>query len=939
MAEPNFDPRVRLFVNDTWTDVTGRLRQDPQISIITGRKDRGKTPEPGTCSLTLENVDGAFSLRNPLSPFVGSLNRYTPIVVLLDEMRDAYGRVSASGWSTTDTGETWATKSVGAPINATDYSVDGSSGNHLIPAAAAYRMSYLGSASGAASTYNGEIATSFTLPFTNVTGAAVEPGNVVLRLQTDTTYYLVRVTIETDETVRVRLMLDGVTSLAGPVTVPGITHLAGQRLWVLGGAYDDTIYAAVWVGELDDRPDDWLIEVDDTTYGYGYFGVRTGAAAGNTNVPFTCSYGETILYPSQFNGEVPEWPQEFTDDGVDMTVDIEAGGILRRLSDDEEGMGSALRRYYAQTADPAPAYFWALDGGTEAIGGAATRGTNPLNFYGGADVPPFFASQDPKTVFGRADMAAWLPNGAQIALQGELTNQDFSGGSALKAFLQVPLSGYFAFDFTRRGGDDMTDFVLVGQNLGGSTNYQVKFEETTNTIEVVVSTSNVDTSLVNLDTTLLPTNAFDGAPHHFRIDVDDTGANRHWRLFLDSSLVASGNASNPQLTQVDVVIVQGGIPSDKTPRVGYQAVALFSDVTVDDSIEAYNAMRGYVGDYADNRFIRLMDEEEIRHFMTGFGTGVALGPQYDATLIEQFDEIMGTEGGLYRELLSARGLQYDVRIGLENLTVAATIDVGACELSPSFKPVDDDKDLVNQVTVNKVAGGVITYERVDGRLGTTSTKLGGAGRKRRKITVNPESDDQLLGIAQLAVGRGTVDKARFPSVSMNLMAPEVAGNLTLRRAVLNVRVGSRIKLTNMSRWHVYEDADLLVVGMHRLITPYSFEVEWCCTPYDPYRVFVLDTDRLDGEMTLVADLAAGAVTTFQGNPAGTSLWTTDAADFPHDAYIGGVAGTPGERVTLSGVTGSAAPQTFTLSARGVNGFTHAWPAGSSIRPVVDAVLG
>ena len=54
------------------------------------------------------------------------------------------------------------------------------------------------------------------------------------------------------------------------------------------------------------------------------------------------------------------------------------------------------------------------------------------------------------------------------------------------------------------------------------------------------------------------------------------------------------------------------------------------------------------------------------------------------------------------------------------------------------------------------------------------------------------------------------------------------------------------------------------------------------------------------------------------------LWTTDAAQFPLDVEIGG------EVVTVSAIAGAASPQTFTLSARSVNGITKSHLAGAPV---------
>ncbi len=59
------------------------------------------------------------------------------------------------------------------------------------------------------------------------------------------------------------------------------------------------------------------------------------------------------------------------------------------------------------------------------------------------------------------------------------------------------------------------------------------------------------------------------------------------------------------------------------------------------------------------------------------------------------------------------------------------------------------------------------------------------------------------------------------------------------------------------------------------------------------------------------------------------LWTTSAGAFPFDIAVS-PAGGGGERMTVTGITGAASPQAFTV-ARGVNGVAPAQPAGRDVR--------
>ena len=72
------------------------------------------------------------------------------------------------------------------------------------------------------------------------------------------------------------------------------------------------------------------------------------------------------------------------------------------------------------------------------------------------------------------------------------------------------------------------------------------------------------------------------------------------------------------------------------------------------------------------------------------------------------------------------------------------------------------------------------------------------------------------------------------------------------------------------------------------------------------------------------------MTAWQGTASVTTtspslgIWTTSAGDFPFDITVGG------ERMTVTNITGSSSPQTFTV-ARGMNGVVKTQAAGTDIR--------
>ena len=76
-------------------------------------------------------------------------------------------------------------------------------------------------------------------------------------------------------------------------------------------------------------------------------------------------------------------------------------------------------------------------------------------------------------------------------------------------------------------------------------------------------------------------------------------------------------------------------------------------------------------------------------------------------------------------------------------------------------------------------------------------------------------------------------------------------------------------------------------------------------------------------MSSVYNSAATTLYVATSNPA-TPLWTTTAGDFPLDIAV------DGERITVTNITGSSSPQTFTVT-RSVNGVVKSHSSGADVR--------
>jgi hypothetical protein len=120
----------------------------------------------------------------------------------------------------------------------------------------------------------------------------------------------------------------------------------------------------------------------------------------------------------------------------------------------------------------------------------------------------------------------------------------------------------------------------------------------------------------------------------------------------------------------------------------------------------------------------------------------------------------------------------------------------------------------------------------------------------------------------------------------------------------------------------------MVLGFTEGLGGKHYAMEFNAVPASPYDVIILDDlvyGRLDTDgSTLAAGVSSGATALSVATAGSFPLWTTDSGDFPFDIAIAG------ERVTVTNITGSSSPQSFTVT-RSVNGVSKAQSSGADVR--------
>lgn len=89
------DVAVELLIDGAWVDITTDVLVRDGITINRGRRDEGVQTDPSKCSLSINNVSGKYSPRNPNSPYYRKIGRNTQIRIKVDGVVRFHGEVSS----------------------------------------------------------------------------------------------------------------------------------------------------------------------------------------------------------------------------------------------------------------------------------------------------------------------------------------------------------------------------------------------------------------------------------------------------------------------------------------------------------------------------------------------------------------------------------------------------------------------------------------------------------------------------------------------------------------------------------------------------------------------------------------------------------------------------------------------------------------------------
>lgn len=203
---------------------------------------------------------------------------------------DGFSAVSASGWGTADSGQTWT---IDGGV-ATDYTMDGSNALVTLAATSSRRSAYL---AGVDEPYQDVM--------TSITGLAAltQPwrGSIILRRVDASNYYIVHLNFQTSGIIDLMITrrLAGVeTNIGQIVTVTRTAHDPAQPMWLRAQCFGSTIRARAWRDDAEE-PSYWLNTQTDTNFTTGSMGLAGIRLTGNTNAGLEVKFGSFVTLNPQ----------------------------------------------------------------------------------------------------------------------------------------------------------------------------------------------------------------------------------------------------------------------------------------------------------------------------------------------------------------------------------------------------------------------------------------------------------------------------------------------------------------------------------------------------------------------------------------------------------------------------------------------------------------
>jgi hypothetical protein len=946
-----------------WTNITGDVYTAEGVHIKRGRPDEATSVTAASLDMTLNNRTGKYTPGNPVGAFYPNLTKSTPV-------RVGMGTPPNGG------GTDFATAVTSLP----DPAITAETSGYLVSAwaqqAASSTFTYPAG-------YSGGTAVFGTYSKLGSAAKAVSAGSVggdALTSSVSSVGASVSVFVPGGSSVS-NLINNGGSVQSGYVSSystyasasQSVSYAAGDTLVVFLEVSDDSGFQQV-LGPGDDLVGcEWVL-VADSGGGPGpriQAWTRYCAAAGSTRLYWTpTQYGfqDVLMQVWKVTGST-QWNARFTGtlaqlattadlSGNDVRCTVQGGSVVRQLGQGQPPAYSPIYRFYTSAArsslvgGSSPTgllAYWPLESGTSGNGfSSPIPGVQPAGSAGSVTL-----GQD-SSVVGSAD----LP---QVAKGGYITCP-VPAGYATGTNVAGQMAGVFKCYNTALTTTQPLATFMYAQIAGGSSVAYVAVQG--------FGTGDVQVNLMNSAFSVLATTT---APFYDVVAVSDptkapsfgvlvswqpdvgNSANTNLTLTVSqpSGAVVSLHSTLTGITVGPVAqLVCGrdptGVEYFTTPlTVGHVYFGTNTNFGNFSSTglgfpEVSNVFPGplahggpfsaWAGETPFQRITRICQEQRVPLQIgptVWNPTNVFCGPQENDTTVNLLQTLATTDGGELAEARGFAGLTYRQVRSMAPQPSQLTMDYAAKMITAPFEQYDDDQLTVNDVTATSAGGGTARAYLATGPLSTTAI---GTFTGSPQVNVQNEARD-LPQVASWYLGQGTTPAPRFKAVTAKLGAVGTSVD-----SISGLDIGQRFTLANTPAWVTPTGLDQVILGTDEVIGDVP-SADWTITlntvPYDPYTVAVVggtsQTAALDSGSSKVTSNITSTATSMSVTTTNVGdLW--GAANVPFDVVVAG------ERMTVTAISGSTSPQTFTVT-RSVNGVVKAQTAGSAVDVFFQSNLG
>lgn len=912
MAFPSteLDIRTELQLNGVWSDVSADVYVRDPKQIDHGRRDRGARTDPGHLGLTFNNRDGTYSPDNPMSPLWGQIGQNTPIRVSVPGVGN-YLELPGNEDSYASTPDAAALDVAGD----LDLRWEGEA-NWYGPGARMLigKWGALGNRS-----YSLRLQDGFLYLHVTRDGSS---GPIAARLLPALPQRAaVRAILDADNgsagwTVR----FYWAPSLAGPwtqvgsdVTAPNPVTIYASTAPLLIAPTDPTttpprrpLEARVYAAEVRNGIAGTLVAAPD------FAAQPLGAApfADSAGCAWSYSGGAHISDRAyRFIGEVSEWPKEWQSDGSDVWSSVEASGVLRRYEQGTKALHSTLRR---RIPSGSPVAYWPMEEDAQAsrayspIAGVEAAAVTGVEWAAVSTLP---SSRPLPRLTAAATLSAIVPAAPAGAWQVECVfNADDKRPPAAGPWtevLAVSTTGTVRrWVITMRDGSAR----IYGYDASGT--------------DIIFTSVSLNDDVFH-------------SWYRLRLYVQDLGGGQMEWVFGFANV--NGNTNQlPKIITATAGYVQALTatwgPLTEGWSIGHLSVMPTAANTIYDGSDS-----AYSGETAWERMQRLAQEENLPMArIPGPLTPQRVGPQLPEKLIDLLQAAADADGGMLLEDRDRLGLIYRDRSSLYTQEPALVLDASLPGLaSDDLRPAARSDSRRNDVTVKRIGGSEARAVLEEGRLSVNDPPLG-IGLYDESLQLSLADDVQAEPLAYWRLHLRTYEGAVYPAVSVMLHKP---GAQSLIPAVLGLREGDLIRLTNLPSFVEFGDLDLIVEGVKERLDLHEWRVTFNCSPGRPWNTAKVGHPVYGKVNTSGSQLAEGAsatATTLTVQTTAGRPWTTDPGEMPISLDV------DGEEVTASAIAYIA--DTFTRSVSGgwgVSSEGQVWtaPGGSASERAVDGARG